>query len=116
MFEHRRPRRATCAATVTATFALLACCATGHADPFGSAPTSENPHTAAVSPSAPREYRVAGTAIAGERAVAVIQTPDGRFRIVQPGEQIGDATVVRITLDTVHLKTPRGVSRLPVSD
>ncbi len=91
-----------------AVFALLAGCAVGgHADPF--APAA--PQVAAP-PAA--DYRVVGAAVLGERAVAAVRVPNGRFRIVRPGERLGAATVVTITLDAVHLRTASGVLRLAV--
>ena len=101
-------------------FALLAAWAAAPADPFAPAAAADQldaPVPAPPPPAAPPpNYRVAGTAISGRRAVAVIQLPEGRFFIVRPGERIGDAAVVEITLDAVHLETGAAVLRLPVSD
>lgn len=101
------------------TLALLIAVSVAAADPF--APV-ENPGEAEVSapaapvPAPPPDYRVAGVAISESRAVAAIRLPQGRFVIVRPGESVGDASVVEITLDAVHLETSAGVLRLPVSD
>lgn len=101
-------------------FALLAACTPVSGDPFASAPAAdeaENPVFVPSPSAAPTpDYRVAGVVISSRRAVAAIQLPEGRFFIVRPGEKIGDATVVEITLDAVRLETRAGELRLPVSD
>ncbi len=94
---------------------LLAVCATGHADPFGSVPPTPDKAEAEAPVAAP-DYRVVGAAMLGERAIAIVRMADGRFHLVKPGERIGGATVTRITLDAVHLETAHGGVRLPVAD
>ena len=93
-------------------FALLVCCTVTHADPFAPAPVPEQEETS----SPPPARRVAGVAVLGERAVAVMQVPHGRFRVVRIGDRVGDAVVTGITLDAVELETDSGVLRLPIGE
>ena len=97
--------------------ALSVLCVAASADPFAApAPAALAPETG-VRPSAPLTgYRVAGVVVSEGRAIAVVQAPDGKFRVVSPGGRVGGATVVGITLDAVEFETGSGVSRLAVGE
>ena len=91
---------------------LIICCVVANSDPFSSAPPglSASPESSAPA----QNYRVVGAVLLGELAAAVIRSSDGRFRVVHPGENLGDAVVVKITLDEVHLQVGADVLRLAV--
>ena len=93
-------------------FVVLLCCTAASADPFAPAqqPPADGIHTPAAN------YRVVGTAILEARTVAIIHVADGRFRVVKPGDDIGDVKVITITLDAVHVETSQGMLRWPVTD
>ncbi len=61
-------------------------------------------------------YRVLGIVVSRSRQVAVIRTADAGIHVVLPGERVGDATVSRITPDSVYLDTGEVVLHLQIVD
>ena len=91
----------------------LACCSVGYADPFAPAMPAQD---AVESPAPVPGYRVLGVVVSKSRQVAAIRTADAGVRVVRPGERVGDATVSRITPDSVSLDAGGVVVHLPMVD